>query len=205
MQTGWRVCIDYCKLNVATRRDHFPLPFIDYMLEMLAGHPSYCFLDGYSGYNQIVIALEDQENTTFTCPFGTFAFRRMLFGYCNAPATFQRYIWVMTDFPFIMVQIKNRKWQKLCSQPQATVQPIVQEFYANVVERANNKVIAHGNPVSYSAVAINKFYKLRDIPDDEYSQPENGLDLMLSYQLLVSIQFKNFIGYKKELQDEVEM
>ena len=54
---GWRVCIDYRKLNSATRKDHFPLPFIDQMLERIAGHAFYCFLDGYSGYNQIVIAL----------------------------------------------------------------------------------------------------------------------------------------------------
>ncbi|XP_057491373.1 uncharacterized protein LOC130777106 [Actinidia eriantha] len=53
-------------------------------------HEFYCFLDGYSGYNQIEIALEDQEKTTFTCPFGTFAYRRMPFGLCNAPGTFQR-------------------------------------------------------------------------------------------------------------------
>ena len=77
--TGWRVCIDYRKLNTATRKDHFPLPFIDQMLDRLAGHPHFCFLDGYSGYNQIAIAPEDQEKTTFTCPFGTFAFRRMPF------------------------------------------------------------------------------------------------------------------------------
>ena len=72
--TGWRVCIDYRKLNTATRNDHFPLPFIDQMLDRLAGHPHFCFLDGYSGYNQIAIAPEDQEKNTFTCPFGTFAF-----------------------------------------------------------------------------------------------------------------------------------
>lgn len=88
--TGWRVCIDYRKLNKVTRKDHFPLPFLDQMLDRLAGHSDFCFLDGYSGFNQIAIAPEDQENTTFTCPYGTFAFRRMPFGLCNAPATFQR-------------------------------------------------------------------------------------------------------------------
>ncbi|GKB49977.1 reverse transcriptase domain-containing protein, partial [Tanacetum coccineum] len=88
--TGWRVCIDYRKLNDAIRKDHFPLPFIDQILERLASHDYYCFLDGFSGYFQIPIALEDQEKTTFTCLYGTFAYRRMPFGLCNAPATFQR-------------------------------------------------------------------------------------------------------------------
>jgi len=84
------VCIDYRNLNAATRKDHFPLPFIDQMLERLAGHEYYCLLDGYSGYNQIPIAAEDQEKITFTCPLGTFAYRRVSFELCNAPATFQR-------------------------------------------------------------------------------------------------------------------
>ena len=86
---GWKVCIDYRKLNAGTRKDHFPLPFVDQMLERVAGHGFYYFLDGYSGYNQIEIALEDQEKTTFTCPFGTFGFRKIPFGLCNAPGTFQ--------------------------------------------------------------------------------------------------------------------
>ncbi|GKF04993.1 reverse transcriptase domain-containing protein [Tanacetum coccineum] len=88
--TGWRVCIDYRKLNEATRKDHFPLPFMDQMLERLAGNEYYCFLDGFSGYFQILINPKDQEKTTFTCPYGTFAYRRMPFGLCNAPGTFQR-------------------------------------------------------------------------------------------------------------------
>ncbi|GKA98993.1 reverse transcriptase domain-containing protein [Tanacetum coccineum] len=88
--TGWRVCIDYRKLNEATRKDHFPLPFMDKMLERLAENEFYCFLDGFSRYFQIPIDPQDQEKTTFTCPYGTFAYRRMPFGLCNAPGTFQR-------------------------------------------------------------------------------------------------------------------
>ncbi|GJT90030.1 reverse transcriptase domain-containing protein [Tanacetum coccineum] len=63
---------------------------MDQMLERLAGNEYYCFLDGFSGYFQIPIDPHEQEKTTFTCPYGTFAYRRMTFGLCNAPGTFQR-------------------------------------------------------------------------------------------------------------------
>nr|GEV07105.1 reverse transcriptase domain-containing protein [Tanacetum cinerariifolium] len=88
--TGWRVCIDYRKLNEATRKDHFPLPFTDQKLERFVGNEYYCFLDGFSGYFHIPIDPKDREKTTFTCPYGTFAYKRMPFGLCNAPGTFQR-------------------------------------------------------------------------------------------------------------------
>ncbi|XP_048227307.1 uncharacterized protein LOC125369338 [Ricinus communis] len=78
---GFRVCINYRRLNDATQKDHFPLPFIDQMLERLAGHMFYCFLDGFSRYFQIPIAPEDQEKTIFTCPYGTFAYRGCLLAY----------------------------------------------------------------------------------------------------------------------------
>nr|GEU91728.1 reverse transcriptase domain-containing protein [Tanacetum cinerariifolium] len=88
--TGWRECIDYRKLNEATTKDHFPLPFMDQMLERLAGNKYFCFLDGFSSYFQIPVDLIDQEKTTFTYPLGTYAYCQMPFGLCNALATFQR-------------------------------------------------------------------------------------------------------------------
>jgi hypothetical protein len=86
----WRVCVDYRALNKATQKDHFPLPFIDQVLDSLSGKKFFSFLDGFSGYNQIKIAPQDQDKTTFTSPWGTFAYRVLPFGLCNAPATFQR-------------------------------------------------------------------------------------------------------------------
>ena len=104
--SGWRVCIEYRKLNAGTRKDHFPLAFVDQMLERVSGHEIYCFFDGYSGYNQIEIALEDQEKTTFTCPFGTFVFRKMPFGLFSAPGTFQQCIMgIFSDMIEIILEI----------------------------------------------------------------------------------------------------
>nr|GEY20395.1 reverse transcriptase domain-containing protein [Tanacetum cinerariifolium] len=86
--TGWHVCIDYRKLNEATPKDYFPLPFMDQMIKRLARNQYYYFLDGFSSYFQIPIDPKDQEKTTFTCPYGTFAYRCMPFGLCNTPGTF---------------------------------------------------------------------------------------------------------------------
>ena len=97
------MCIDYRKLHKAMRKDHFPLPFIYQMLDRLGGHSHYCFLDGYSGYNQILINPKDQNKTTFTCPYGTYAFRRMSFGLCNASTTFQRCL--MTIFAALVANV----------------------------------------------------------------------------------------------------
>jgi hypothetical protein len=85
-----RVCQDFRKLNSATKKDYFPLPFTDIILDHVAGYQRYSFLDGFSGYNQVFIRMSDQLKTTFTTEWGTFAFNRMPFGLCNAPGTFQR-------------------------------------------------------------------------------------------------------------------
>ena len=102
----WRVCVDYRALNKATHRDHFLLPFIDQVLDTLASKKYFSFLDGFSGYNQIQIIEEDQEKTTFTCAWGTFAYRLLPFGLCNAPTTFQQAIVVIfVDLVFDCVEV----------------------------------------------------------------------------------------------------
>jgi hypothetical protein len=85
---GYRMCSDYRKVNKVTKKDHYPLPFIDQILERLSTKTLFYFLDGYSGFSQIAVKKEDQEKTTFTCPYETYAYRCMSFGLCNAPATF---------------------------------------------------------------------------------------------------------------------
>ncbi|MCO5601005.1 hypothetical protein L7F22_055121 [Adiantum nelumboides] len=85
-----RICVDFKKLNEQTIKDPFPLPFTDTMLDQLTGHQMYSFLDGYNGYNQISLAEEDREKTTFITEWGAFIYLVMPFGLCNAPATFQR-------------------------------------------------------------------------------------------------------------------
>ncbi|GJZ58060.1 reverse transcriptase domain-containing protein [Tanacetum coccineum] len=86
--TGWRVCIDYRKLNEATRKDHFPLPFMDQMLKRLAGNQYYCFLDGFSGYFQIPIDPKDQEKTTLLTHTERSPIAAYLLGYAMHPTRF---------------------------------------------------------------------------------------------------------------------
>jgi hypothetical protein len=86
----WRICVCFRELNKATHRDYFHLPFIHQVLNTLSRKKYLSFLDGFSGYNQIQLAPEDHENTTFTYPWGTYAYRVLPFGLFNAPTTFQR-------------------------------------------------------------------------------------------------------------------
>jgi hypothetical protein len=84
-----KVCVNYKALNKQTKKDRYPLPFCEEILEEVAWHEMYTFGDGYMGYHQVKIAPEDQLKTTFTTPWGTFCYTIMPFGLCNALRTFQ--------------------------------------------------------------------------------------------------------------------
>nr|GEU98802.1 reverse transcriptase domain-containing protein [Tanacetum cinerariifolium] len=96
--------------------DHFPLPFMDQMLERLAGKEYYCFLDGFSGYFQIPIDPKNQEITTFTCPYGTFAYKRMPFGLCNATVFGDSFSTCLTNLEKMLKRCEDTKlalnWEK---------------------------------------------------------------------------------------------
>src|SRR3954467_2517598 len=100
------MCIDYSKLNKATRKDHYPLTFIDQMLERLSKNTHFFYPDGFSGFSQIHVNTADQEKTTFTCPYGTYAYRRMPFCLCNAPTLLFRGVCLLS----FMVSVR-RLWR----------------------------------------------------------------------------------------------
>ena len=85
-----RLCIDFRNLNKASLKDNYPLPKMDHILQRVAGSSRISLLDGFSGYNQILVHKDDQTKTSFTTPWGTFMYVKMPFGLKNAGATFQR-------------------------------------------------------------------------------------------------------------------
>ena len=87
-----RVCVDFRALNKSTIKDGFPMPFTERVLEDVAGHALYSFMDGFSGYNQVAIHPADQAKTAFITPWGTFIYTKMAFGLRNAPPTFNRIV-----------------------------------------------------------------------------------------------------------------
>ena len=86
----WRVCIDFTDLNKACLKDPFPMPRIDQLVDVIAGHPWMNFLNAFQGYHQIPLALEDQEKTTFVTTTGNYHYKVMSFGLKNAGSTYQR-------------------------------------------------------------------------------------------------------------------
>ncbi len=87
-----RICVDYRKLYVQTKNDPFPLPFLDSILDYVAGHELYSLMDGYNGYNQVKMAKKDKDKTTLILEWGAYAYNVMPFGLCNAPTTFQKVV-----------------------------------------------------------------------------------------------------------------
>ena len=85
-----RVCIDFRDLNKANPKDDFPLPHIDLLVDSTAGHSMLSFMDGFLGYNKILMALEDMEKATFITEWGTYCYRVMPFGLKKVGATYQR-------------------------------------------------------------------------------------------------------------------
>lgn len=88
----WRVCVDYTDLNKACPKDPYPLPHIDTMVDSTAGYELLMFLDASSGFNQVQMELSDIEKTAFITDRGIYYYLAMLFGLCNAAATFQRLV-----------------------------------------------------------------------------------------------------------------
>nr|GFA95507.1 reverse transcriptase domain-containing protein [Tanacetum cinerariifolium] len=168
--TGWRVCIDYRKLNEATWKDHFPLPFMDQMLERLAGNEYYCFLNGFSGYFQIPIDLKDQEKTTFTCPYGTFSYKRMPFGLCNAPGTFQRWHKICKKG----IEVDKAKIEVISKLPHPTTVKGIRSFLGHAgfyrrfikdfskISRPMTHLLEKNSPFIFSNECIQAFRTLKD-------------------------------------------
>ena len=85
-----RLCIDFINLNKASLKDNYPLPKMDHILQRVVGSKIISLLDGFSGYNQVLVLPSDQHKTTFTTHWGTFMYVKIPFGLMNVGATFQR-------------------------------------------------------------------------------------------------------------------
>ena len=85
-----KLCVDFWNLNLACKKDNYPLPNMETLLQRVTGSGMMSLLDGFSGYNQVMVKKEDMHKTTFTTPCGTFDYLRMPFGLTNTGATFQR-------------------------------------------------------------------------------------------------------------------
>nr|GEX97197.1 reverse transcriptase domain-containing protein [Tanacetum cinerariifolium] len=171
--TRWRVCIDYWKLNEATRKDHFPLSLMDQMLERLAGNKYYCFLDGFSGYFQIPIDPKGQEKTTFTCPYGTFAYKRMPFRLCNAPGTFQRCMMAIfhdTIEQTMEVLMDKKPFELMCDASDFAVGAVL-----------GQRIEKHFRPIHYASKTM--------------TEAESNYTTMEKEMLVVVYAFKKFRSY----------
>ena len=105
-----RMCVDFTALNKHCPKDHFPLPRIDQIIDSTAGCERLCFLDAYSGYNQIRMKKEDEEKTAFITPYGVFCYTTMPFGQKNACPNFCNIFVVAASQKTHFSHSKNGKW-----------------------------------------------------------------------------------------------
>nr|GEY32413.1 retrovirus-related Pol polyprotein [Tanacetum cinerariifolium] len=171
-------------LNEATRKDHFPLPFMDQMLERLARNEYYCFLDGFSGYFQILIDPKDQEKTRFTCPYGTFAYKRMPFSLCNAPGTFQRCMMaIFHDMIEKMMEVfmdDFSVFRNSFSTCLTNLENMLKSDYA-VGAVLGQRIEKHFQPIHYASKMMNQ-------AEENYTTTEKEM-------LAVVYAFKKFLSY----------
>nr|GEY41841.1 reverse transcriptase domain-containing protein [Tanacetum cinerariifolium] len=191
--TGWRVCIDYRKLIEATRKDYFPLPFMDQMLDRLAGNEYYCFLDGFFKYFQIPIDPRDQEKTIFTCPYGTFAYRRMPFGLCNASGTFQRLHTDHFALKYLFAK-KDAKARLLC-----WVMPL-QEFDFTVINTKGAKNLA----ADHLSRLENPYENVLDLKEINENFPLETLSMVTYRGNSDTPWFADFVNYHAAYKTPIE-
>ena len=102
----WRLCIDFTDINRACPKDSFPLPRIDLIVDATVGNELLCFMDAFSGYNQISMDPDDQEKTSFVTTQGTYCYRLIPFGLKNAGATYQRMVnWMFQKKIFTTMEV----------------------------------------------------------------------------------------------------
>nr|GFB58727.1 hypothetical protein [Tanacetum cinerariifolium] len=147
---------------------------MDQMLERLAGNEYYCFLDGFFGYFQIPIYPKDQEKTTFMCPYGIFAYKRMPFGLCNAPGTFQRCIVLGHKISKKGIEVDKVKIEVISKLPHPTTVKGIRSFLGHAgfyhrfikdfskISRPMTHLLEKNSPFIFSNECIQAFRTLKD-------------------------------------------
>ncbi|XP_015954414.1 uncharacterized protein LOC107478794 [Arachis duranensis] len=182
--TGWRMCIDYKRHNNATRKDHFPISFIDQMLERLSGHAFYYFLDGYSGYKQIVVDSQDQEKAAFTCPYRVFTYMRMPFGLSK-----------LVSAPIIAAPNWNLPFKLMCDASDYAI--------GAVLRKRQDKLI---HVIYYASRVLNNAQKNYTTTENELLEVIYAIDKFRSYLIgskVFDIEIRDRKGSENQVADHL--
>ena len=185
-----QICQDFRKLNNVNRNDYFPLLFHDTMLDAVAGHKTYSFMDGFFGYNQIQIYKPHRWYTTFTTYWGTFAYIVMPFGLCNAPATFQR---VMIE----AFQEYLREFEEIFLDDFAVFGTM--EQHADYFQKCFNKCMKFGSSINAAKSAfLVPFSKLLGhiVSERGIATDPDNVTIIASLPILITVSdVKGFLGH----------